>query len=178
MLRRVPKAHLPPALIFLRSSSIALSRTPRPLMVAFVLFSSRPSCEILCSLTGIPDYIARRSMRSDCPACSEQLTSASSKAITFSSSISESISTLYACPRSFTNVSRIDECGGIVLDRTSTSLIKSVQSFPGPDHRHRPLPLPTRCAGDKCELRANASAIKPASRLAHLQARAACTNVR
>ena len=116
VLRHAPKAHLPPTLIFLRSSSIASSRTPRPFMVAFVLFSSRPSCEMLCSLTGIPDYIARESMRSDCPTRSGQLTSASSNAITFSNSMSGSISTLYVCPRSFTNVSRIDECGGIRQD--------------------------------------------------------------
>ena len=52
---QVYEAHLPATLTFLRIRSIASSETPSPSMVAFALLNSRPSYEILCSATGIPD---------------------------------------------------------------------------------------------------------------------------
>lgn len=52
---QVYEAHLPATLTFLRIRSIASSETPSPSMVAFTLLNSRPSYEILCSATGIPD---------------------------------------------------------------------------------------------------------------------------
>jgi hypothetical protein len=52
---QVYEAYLPATLTFLRIRSIASSETPSPSMVAFVLLNSRPSYEILCSATGMPD---------------------------------------------------------------------------------------------------------------------------
>lgn len=59
----VKEAHLPATLIFLRSSSTALPDTPSPSMVAFTSLSSRPSYEMLCSLSGIPDLSRGREER-------------------------------------------------------------------------------------------------------------------
>ena len=55
LMYQVYEAHLPATLTFLRIWSIASSETPSPSMVAFALLNSRPSYEILCSATGIPD---------------------------------------------------------------------------------------------------------------------------
>jgi hypothetical protein len=54
---QIYEAHLPATLTFLRIRSIASSETPSPSMVAFTLLNSRPSYEILCSATGMPDLL-------------------------------------------------------------------------------------------------------------------------
>jgi len=59
---QVYEAHLPATLTFLRIRSIASSETPSPSIVAFPLLNSRPSYEILCSATGIPDLSQRKDL--------------------------------------------------------------------------------------------------------------------
>jgi cytochrome c oxidase assembly protein Cox11 len=46
---------------FRLSKSMAFSPTPSPRMVAVASFNSRPSYDMLCSLTGIEDYRIKKS---------------------------------------------------------------------------------------------------------------------